>query len=113
MIRNMEVLDIKCDNEAIIEKIQSNIYKLTEETARQNEQIKTLFNQQSNMNKLIENVITLTQEIKFLRSNVDDIRKEVSDIKINKIKTYDHYKTIIISCIITGVISFIIGRILV
>lgn len=95
------------------EAMQLEIAKLREETARQAEQIKTMFNRIEEYHSLVQSVQTLALTVRdlvngqnALTSSVSGLRKDVDEIKQRPVKRYDA----IIAAIISGTVTFLLAK---
>lgn len=92
--------------------------ELHERVATAEADIKNLFHQTKELKNEVNDIHKLTTSVELIAKQTVDINKKVDGIDkrldtVEKAPAEDlkHYKRIIISCIITGVISLIIGAI--
>lgn len=92
--------------------------ELHERMARAEADIKNLFHQTKELKNEVNDIHKLTTSVELIAKQTVDINKKVDGIDkrldtVEKAPAEDlkHYKRAIISCIITGVISLILGAI--
>lgn len=76
------------------------------------EQIKTLFMLIDDFNEMVKNITILTENMNFIKGDVEEIKEKFDEVKQEKINDFNHYKKLVIGCILTTMIGFFIGRFL-
>lgn len=82
------------------------------EIAGMKEQIKTLFKITDDFSEMVKNVTILTENMTFIKGDVQEIKGKFDDLEEQKIEDFRHYKRLIIGCVVTAIIGFLVGRFL-
>ena len=94
----------------MIEREQSCTHNT--EIVAMKEQIKTLFKLTDDFSEMVRNVTILTENMAFIKGDVEEIKEKFDEVKQEKIEDFRHYKRLIFGCIITAIVGFLIGRFL-
>lgn len=100
------------------EELTQKIIEVDERVTRHTEQLKTVFNQITETRKMADSVHDLATSVKLLTQGqtnigekVDNLTRDVDEIKNRPAKKWDNASTVVITAIITAVITFILTRI--
>ena len=74
------------------------------------EQIKTLFRLTDDFSEMVKNITILTENMTFIKGDVQEIKEKFDEVKQEKIEDFKHYKRLIFGCIITAIVGFLVGR---
>ncbi len=74
------------------------------------EQIKTLFRLTDDFSEMVRNITILTENMAFIKGDVEEIKEKFDEVKQEKIEDFRHYKRLVFGCIITAIVGFLVGR---
>lgn len=74
------------------------------------EQIKTLFRLTDDFSEMVKNITILTENMTFIKGDVEEIKEKFDEVKQEKIEDFRHYKRLVFGCIITAIVGFLVGR---
>ena len=100
------------------EELTKKIVEIDERTTRHTEQLKTAFNQISEVKSIAESVHKLATTVEILAlaqkstaEKVDKISGEIEEIKEKPAKRWDNATTVVITAVITAVITYILTQV--
>lgn len=98
-------------------ELTNRVIALDETVARQGEQIKTAFRQISDVRALADSVHDLAKSVAVLAEKqrdtaekVDDLTEDMDEIKARPAKAWEKTAGVILSCVITALITFVLTR---
>lgn len=100
------------------EELTKKVFDLDERVARHTEQIKTCFNQITDIKTMTEcvhrlatSVETLALEQKSTKEKLDGLSEDVEEIKNKPAKRWDSIVTVIITAIATAIVTYFLTKI--
>lgn len=100
------------------EELTKKVFDLDERVARHTEQIKTCFNQITDIKTMTEcvhrlatSVETLALEQKSTKEKLDNLSSDVEEIKNKPVKRWDSIVTVIITAIATAIVTYFLTQI--
>lgn len=97
------------------EELTTQMFKLDERVAQHTEQIKTCFNQieetrsmAESVHKLATTVEILALELKTTNKKMDNLTREVEEIKEKPAKRWDSVINLIITSVVTAIVTYIL-----
>lgn len=100
------------------EELTKKVFDLDERVARHTEQIKTCFNQITDIKTMTEcvhrlatSVETLALEQKSTKEKLDGLSEDVEEIKNKPVKRWDSIVTVIITAIATAIVTYFLTKI--
>lgn len=100
------------------EELTQKFVELDERVSRHTEQLKTAFNQISDVKSIAESVHKLATTVEILTigqksttEKLDKISNEIEEIKDKPAKRWDSATTVVITAILTAVVTFLLTQI--
>lgn len=99
------------------EELTQKIIEVDERVTRHTEQLKTVFNQITETRKMADSVHDLATSVKLLTQGqtnigekVDNLSRDVDEIKNRPAKRWDSASTVVITAVITAIVAFILTQ---
>ena len=99
------------------EELTQKIIEVDERVTRHTEQLKTVFNQITETRKMADSVHDLATSVKLLTQGqtnigekVDNLSRDVDEIKNRPARRWDSASTVVITAVITAIVTFILTQ---